>query len=435
MKFYLVLLLILSQGLVLSACSQSSAQQSVNPYCLLPNKFDQLRCQLAKAQLTQNLPLVEKVTRQMIVDRGTQAGVPDRPDSFLTVDPKAVMLSRADIHRAFTPYGKQLEKDAWWRSKPAPTELKMPLRALASVITGSVSAKLAGADYPDRLLRLAKSAGDYLLWAQNQGETGGFPFPANQQGEGRPMKVATEFLRKANQAGKLAQVLHNHWIVDDLGNGDLQFDNGVCGVAMLQLYQATQDEKYLQSAIASAEWAMKQPVVPNWNYNSFSVYLLAYTYQITGDRRYLDSAKKKARLGIYPGQLKEGINKGHWVDPHNARLVYHYILIRGLGALVAVLPADDPDFIKARHTLALALRVGNKTIINKGVANPETVLEVLSELQLWLPPSSTRLGDEGRRQALNLVGRYSSFHVLQGKLTVAPGAWGLFLQARQSLSE
>jgi hypothetical protein len=45
--------------------------------------------------------------------------------------------------------------------------------------------------------------------------------------------------------------------------------------------------------------------VTNWNYNSFSVFLLAEVYRITGDEKYLESARK-IQCGFLGGSLDTG---------------------------------------------------------------------------------------------------------------------------------
>jgi hypothetical protein len=50
---------------------------------------------------------------------------------------------------------------------------------------------------------------------------------------------------------------------------------GECGVAVLALYEGTKEKKYLDAGRKAADWALARPLVSNWNYNSFSVYLLA----------------------------------------------------------------------------------------------------------------------------------------------------------------
>ncbi len=60
------------------------------------------------------------------------------------------------------------------------------------------------------------------------------------------------------------------WVIDDrkLDEGGLQFDNGECGVARLELYDLTKDMKYLAAAQTAADWTIPRPCVPSWNYGS-----------------------------------------------------------------------------------------------------------------------------------------------------------------------
>ena len=51
--------------------------------------------------------------------------------------------------------------------------------------------------------------------------------------------------------------------VEDFSDGGLQFDNGLAGVALIQLSEATKDDNYLKAAIRAADWAAKRPVVTN----------------------------------------------------------------------------------------------------------------------------------------------------------------------------
>ena len=70
---------------------------------------------------------------------------------------------------------------------------------------------------------------------------------------------------------------------------------------------------------------------------------LAKAYAITGEATYLEAALRKARLGVIPGQLTDGPRAGRWIDPHNARPAYHYIMMRSLAQLLAVMPEDPVD--------------------------------------------------------------------------------------------
>jgi rhamnogalacturonyl hydrolase YesR len=81
--------------------------------------------------------------------------------------------------------------------------------------------------------------------------------------------------------------------------------NGLAGVALVQLFEANKDDKYKKAAVRAANWVITRPVVTNWNYNSFSVFLLAEVYRITGDEKYLESARK-IQCGFLGGSLDTG---------------------------------------------------------------------------------------------------------------------------------
>ncbi len=90
-------------------------------------------------------------------------------------------------------------------------------------------------------------------------------------------------------------------------------------MALYELYQVSHEKRFLMGAIDTADWAVKRSCVPNWNYNSFSVYLLATAYRVTHDSKYLKAAKEKVRLGVLPGQLLDGPTRG--VGPIRTMLV------------------------------------------------------------------------------------------------------------------
>ncbi len=165
----------------------------------------------------------------------------------------------------------------------------------------------------------------------------------------------------AKESGRLDEVVKNGWAFDDLTDGGLQFDNALCGVALFELYEVSQERRFLKGAVATADWTLERFCVPNWNYNSFSVYLLATAYHVTHESKYLKAAKEKIRLGVLPGQLLDGPHKGRWADPHNARPAYHYIMVRGLTALFAVLPIDDPtdSRLPVRYERQCTLAIAN----------------------------------------------------------------------------
>lgn len=394
---------------------------------------EQTRRDMAAAQRNKNVEEVERLSREYTRLLGSKAGVPDSEAKFSPIPRDATRLTSEEAKRAFTPMLERLEKESWWTQRPKTQDMPYPLRMVASVVEGCLAAHRAGCEHPDRLLKVAREAADFLLWAQEQGGHGCFPFPAMRGKDGRSGELAEQGIAKATAQGRLGEVLQNGWFITDDGNGDLQFDNGLAGVAVLRCYEATHDEKYLRSARVAADWAAAEPAVRNWNYNSFAVFLLSEMFRVTGEHKYLDAAKEKARLGIYPGQLTEGPYRGRWNDQHNARLVYHYILLRGLASLVAVLPDDDADLPRAREALVLGLRVRNAEIVRQGVANPETVLDTLSRIVL-APRLASLPPDAGVVAAYSSVVRLVSAKSRRESMPIAPGAWGLALESLRKAS-
>jgi hypothetical protein len=360
---------------------------------------------------------------------GAEAGKPDEVEEPRRGPARVEPLSPAEIEEAFGPFHEHIVRNKWWRVGDDPTRHERGLRDTASVLLGCVYAEAAGCRDASGLRALAADAADYLLWAQGQTGRGLFPFPARVGGEGREFLAADRFIQRAKRAGRLEDAVENGWIVDDLGDGGLQFDNGVCGAAMVQLYLATKDDQYLKAAEDAAEWAVRQPVVANWNYNSFSVYLLAELARITHDGRLLDAAVKKARLGIYPGQLTAGEHKGRWFDGHNARLPYHYILVRSLVSLASALETDSPEQRQAIDALRLALEARNKDFSAEGIANVDSAFEALLLLEERFPNSEQSIGPHGQDAARAALAAYCVAKHRAKSPPTAPGVWGLYLKS------
>lgn len=387
----------------------------------------QATLELSDAQKAGDEAAVKRAARRAIDLLGDRAGVPEVADEFRSVPKDAKALARDEIAAAFSPYGDFIAKQKWWAVGLEPTKTNHALREVAAVIEGCLAARRAGADNPDKLLAVARDAGDFLVWAQDRAGTGVVPFPAVRNGKGRPFEVAERFYQGAEKDGTLDRVIKNGWAVEDFDDGGLQFDNGLAGAALLRLYDATKDEKYKKAAVRAADWALARRVVTNWNYNSFSVYLLAEAHRVTGERKYLDAAATKARLGVLPGQLTAGARAGRWADPHNARPAYHYIMVRGLAALAAVLPKDHADLPAVVGGLRLALKARNPDFAN-GVVSADSAVEALVRVQALPPHVASKLGDCGTDAALDALERYAAAGFRARQAALGPGAWGLLLE-------
>ena len=386
------------------------------------------RIALAMALRAENPSAIKAAVATGLALLGERAGEPEVADRYRRVPASARWLTPAEAQHGFAPHLDALQKRIWWRVGIDPTQLTEALRAPASVLTGCVAVSRARLDGADRSLALAKDAAEFLLWAQAQAGTGVFPFPAARaSANNRAMEVGAAFLAAAERKGQLDRVVKNGWVIDDLGDGGLQFDNAECAVALFDYYDLTADPRALVSARRSADWAATRPLVTNWNYNSFSVWLLARAHAATGDTAYLSAAKKKALLGVIPGQLTIGPHSGRWVDPHNARPAYHYIMLRSLALLAAELPAADPDRPVILRALQRGLVARNAEFTAHGVMNEDNAMETLLLVHLRFAAEPSFLVATRSTSALEVLARAASARALQGHPALGPRALGPFL--------
>ncbi len=412
--------------LSVACCLSVGAQDVANLDRPEQEKLKGIVARLSDAMKTEDGAAVRRHVRQAIEVMGDQAGLPETADEYRAVAEFARPLRAGELPTAFDRYIADIERRKWWRIGLDPAATNHALREVATVIEGALAAREVSEANADKLLSIANQAGDFLIWAQQQAETGVLPFPAVRNGRGRPFEVAEAFYRRAERNGTLDQIVKNGWTVEDFDDGGLQFDNGLAGVALVRLHQATGDKRYKRAAVKAADWAISRRVVTNWNYNSFSVFLLAEVFRITGDDKFLSAAKKKALLGVLPGQLTSGPRRGRWADPHNARPPYHYIMIRSLAAVAAVMPADDSDLPPLVECLRLALAARNPDF-RKGVFNTDSAVEALVLVKSLPPHVSEELTGCETDQALAVLQRYAAeaYRARTGEL--GPGAWGQLL--------
>ncbi len=388
------------------------------------NPIDALR----DALLSGDAKAIQKAVSMGRAELANKVGVPEVDDEYEPVSYQAHAFTRLEAKPGFAPNLDRLKKLVWWRMGLDPTKLVNPLRGPASVVSGCAAvakAKLKGAD---ESLAHGEQAADFLIWAQEQAGAGCFPFPAARQTSGdQAMKVATRFLEKVEKDGKLNEVVKNGWAFEDLGDGGLQFDNGECGIAMFELYELTKKDRYLDSAKKAADWALTRPLVPNWNYNSFSVHLLAKAYAVILDPRYLDAAIKKATLGVIPGQLEDGPHAGRWMDPHNARPAYHYIMLSSLAQLAVIMPKSHPEYDRVFASLKLGLKTRNEEIVQKGIMTKDKAVEALLLVESLFGDDSDFMKDTFSDQALDVLARHCCQEARAGKLPLSPCGWGKLL--------
>lgn len=355
---------------------------------------------------------------------GVQAGEPERGETWIPVPSGAVILTPAEARARLERLAAETPEPRW-RLEMKAEELSVPLRAPASVLSGHAVAVRAGVQ---ACRPSAEAAAALLLRAQQEAGTGGFPFPAYRgPSSAKAMQVAAAFLKKAEAAGRLEEVLQGGWIVSDAGDGGLQFDNAECGVAMLEWYAVTKEAGHLASARRAVEWAEKQPLCVNWNYNSFSVWLLARMAQATGEPRWHEAALHKARCGVIPGQLTGGRNAGRWADGHNACSPYHFIMMRALTELAAALPPEHPGRAEVVQVLRLGLRARNGEIVTRGVMNRDKAMEALLAVHRVFRGDEGFLRETQSSAALEQLAKLISTEAQEGRMPLAPCEWAQFL--------
>lgn len=385
--------------------------------------------QLLAALNSGDAAAIANVVSQERTRLGSEAGVPEVADTYYPVPANTPWIDTALARRGFTPHFERLRRmTAAWKPGIDPTRMTEALRAPSAVIIGCVAIAKEDLEGKAEALQLASTLADFLMWTQAQAGADCFPFPAAKgTSKDRAMQVATRFLNKAEKAGKLAETVRNGWAFEDHGDGGLQFDNAECGIALFELHQLTQNPRYLASALKAADWALTRPLCSNWNYNAFSVHLLAKAHAHTREVRYLESALQKARFGVIPGQLVNGSHSGRWMDAHNARPAYHYIMMSALAQLVGELPTAHPDRPLVLKSLKLGLTARNTEFTTRGVMTKDKAMEALLLVHQLFKDDTAFLDSTQSRNALQVLGALVSEEYRQGKLPLGPRAWGLFL--------
>ena len=407
-------------ALSIAACRPPPANAS--------DAHSRLQREMVAAMAQRDAAAIDLVVREANTLLGAQVGEPEVRDRYVAIPAKAAPLRLDEIRPLAAKMPARIEALRWWRIGLDPMQLGHPLREPADAISGLLAVHRAGLDPDGAALRGAREAGEFLLWAQAEAGRGVFPFPASRSAsDAAPFKASAAFLDAAERSGDLAGKVNKGWLVEDDGNGGLQFDNGECGVAMLELHAATQDARFLDAARRAADWAMTQPLSANWNYNSFSVYLLAEMHLATGETRYRDAALEKARYGVLPGQLRDGPRAGRWHDPHNARPAYHYIMLRALARLTTALPVDNAHRSSVEAALRLGLRVRNADLLGPGAANKDKTMETLLLVRDAYRDAPAFLEDSLSSDAFAALERLIIVQLRSGRDPLGPRAHGRYL--------
>jgi hypothetical protein len=306
-------------------------------------------------------------------------------EPYNKVTPWSDVLPKAEAEKKLRRYFLEFDRtQLWWEQNLRPQDSPAPLRSVAEFIRAMV---LVDTYLPDGLrdpLVRARRAGDYLLRAQAEAGAGLFPFPAwRGNSTDRMHRLSERFLSQAERQGRLGEVTRNGWVFSDFQEGGLQFDNGLAGEALIRLYERTGDKRYLAGAEKAAKWTLAQPLSHNFNYNGFAALLLANVSRVTGNKTDLEAALHISKRGAISGQWQGGDDAGNWIDPHNKRLNYRYLMMRQLLAVhEAASQSGTPDADIA-NSLALGLAsLERQQRENGGLGNIYSASEAYCDLYL-----------------------------------------------------
>lgn len=380
---------------------------------------DATRAPLEEALRSRDEAALKAAVCQLRTSLGRWRGVPDAVASYTPVGPEALPTDDA-VRVVEQALSAQLGREVW-HTQPSTSgaDVHRPLRDVCELARTEA---LGIALVPARRAEIERSLRVGLSWLLAvQRPDGLFPFP-DLEDEFEAERAACERRSGAERAecerslagnparlvkgikqaivdrgAPLDEFFRDGWFIKDpLANGNdggLQFDNGVCGEALLIAGVVLDDPALVSAARRAATWARAQALAPNWNYNAFSVRLMAWQALVDGDAGLGEAALDKAWWGILPGQLANG----RWVDGHNARVVYHVILTASLAPLL-------PHAGERRTAITSALEAAlasyaDELAAAKGTAGDDRGIRALVET------AATRPLADGERAALDRLRR------------------------------
>ncbi len=323
-------------------------------------------------------PAIVTAVCQGRVALGRYLGVPEEAADYIPENPDPLTDAEA-ISLIAVEAPKLIGTEPWVAAMGSTSgnDVTSPLRSSCGALRLEALAARLNPAQADALLASVKEGAAYLTSVQRP--DGLFPFPdlsdefAAKQNEcemqtGAAKDACTKELARdparliqgvkndiVARGESLDDYFQNGWIIRDVqvngDGGDLQYDNGICGEAMLVAGIVLGDDAVLEAGRRAADWAAAQKLSTNWNYNAFSVRLMALYGRRQGDAALTSAAVEKARFGVLPGELPTG----RWGDQHNAKTVYHAILMKSLTALALAIAPDDPEHDHVMASVDVAL--------------------------------------------------------------------------------
>ncbi len=330
------------------------------------NKLDKLDNELHTAMNKGDLKAIQNAVDQSKKILGDSAGLPDfRPRPELA---KAKLLNEEEATKLFLKLVDSEPTITKTILSGKPPEGSMARGFASAVIALCEIRPLVQKHAKDRIEEVDKLIdGGCRCLLSIQAKDGFFYFPDLRGKHIRFGDMIEKLLEKNEKA------VRDGWVVVPSPDGGSQFDVGEGGMALLIAGETLANKDWTKAGLLAADWTLTQTVVPNWNYNAFSVSLLSHAYRISKEKKYLEGALSKFKNGMLPGQLESGV----WIDGHNARIVYHGILLRGCNDLRSVLPEKHEDFEIVQKANIRA----TKYLVETQKSGPFTTTHGLAELQ------------------------------------------------------
>lgn len=314
---------------------------------------------LQGALYSKGLAQIDSISSAAKTIFSTEAGQPDNQEVYTALSTNtswlslnaALTLSRQLIAADSLVY-VNIHRTCKGELPPMYQPHAVPLRAGAEVCSGLIRIANAETDLARRNLYLqwAKQGLDSLLTMQLP--NGAFPFP-DLRPYGDPVftPIINNYLQSLGADS--VNVLINGWIIDDRGTGEFKFDAGVIGGVFAEAYQFTGDTNYRNAALRTASYCDTLRMNINYNYNTFQAYALSFGYILDPQNTdWLLNTDTILRYSVLPGQ----ISNGRWMDGHNAKSVYHNIIIHNTAATLMNANASNPHFDTLSDMLNDALR-------------------------------------------------------------------------------
>ena len=349
---FIIILFVISGGAAQTKLLSAGFNPASYPGKMPPEenkKLQPLVKELLTAMRSHDDKGIARIKAELITGMGKYVGISENPPNYSKPDPTTPDLSKVET-LWLKSFARMKDRNGWKEAQIAYKTNQTQPRLRVSYRNSHAYFQSYEANLKDAVIFLnsAIEGTNYMMSEQTSSGAFGYPYDVNAK-EGLKFQ-ALKLVEEGEKRG--LKMTEGKWIIEDLEEGGLQFDNGEVGIGLLHAYVLTGDKRYLESARKAGDWAIKRPIVQNFNYNGYSGNLLARLYRVTGEKKYLDAAKEKFIYGVMPGQMENG----RWFDQHNASIQYHALMMRQLIEFyLALQKAKDPLDEKVKKSILVGL--------------------------------------------------------------------------------